>query len=229
MVSTNECDAQLKGLGITAKMWGRSDRRELPNILMSGEQITGLVTGWYEHGFATLVATNHRLLLVDKRLLFLTVEDVRYDMIAEVDYSAGALFSARVSVTTVNKTLRFTSIAQKRLREMTMFVQRRVMEIRQQHQQIPVDQQQAQTVPQEATTAYNAVPATQPGSTAMPVAQQSSTTLPATQALNPLPILNPYARVSLTTRHYFLPKIRRPLRPTPTSSNSLNTSGISYK
>ncbi len=190
MVSMKEVEAQLKRIGVQVRFWGAAEVRELQHILMSNEQIVSCLNGRYEGGFATLVATDHRLLLIDKKPLYLTIGDIRYDMIAEVDYNA-RLLDATVCVMTFNKTLRFTSIRQKRLRELTKYVQRRVMEVRQQHLQ----QNHEQTSP---------IPAMfQPQTAAQPSAH------PYIKPITKFNPINPYTRAALTMRRHYLPTSRK--------------------
>jgi hypothetical protein len=194
MVTQASIEAQLKRLGVTVKGWGSSEIHELQNILMPQEEITGYAHGWYDNGFATLITTTERLLLIDKKLFHLTIEDVRYDMIAEVDFNA-RIMDATVRVTSVNKSLRFSSMKQRPLRALTTYMQQRVMELRQQ----PFSWQQFEQTP---------------------VAQEPEvTTLTPQTAISNLPLplplrqFNPYTKSSLTTKHQFLPKVPRRFRP----------------
>lgn len=190
MVSLQEVYAQLKKLGITPKFWGVAEVKELPHVLMDGEQIVGLINGRYEGGFAALVATNQRLLLIDKKPMYLTIEDVRYDMIAEVDYNA-RLMDSTVSIMTVNKCLRFTTIRQKPLRELTNYVQQSVMRLRQ-HQMQAEQHLQPQAVQADSVVDTYWVP--------QPVTGTPS------QFGNRIPSFRP----ALTTkRHTFLPRVQR--------------------
>lgn len=132
MVSLQEVENQLKQIGTSFRYWGRSEMLELRNILIPGEQIQVCVNGRWMGGFAMLCATDQRVLLVDKKPLYLTIEDVRYDMVTEVDYSY-RLLNASVRICTPNKTLAFMGFNHSRMRTMTNYIQRRVMEIRQQH------------------------------------------------------------------------------------------------
>lgn len=123
MVSTEKVRNQLEALHFNVHGWGRSEANELPHILMPDEEIYDLVNGIYEGGFALLVATNMRILLVDKKPLnYLTVEDLRFDMISEIDYSH-RIIGANLSVSTGSKNLRFMSFNQPRLRKLTTHVQ----------------------------------------------------------------------------------------------------------
>lgn len=123
MVSKQSVDAQLKKLKFNLHGWGRTELNELPHILMDDEVIYECVNGMYEGGFALLVATNVRLLLVDKKPLnYLTVEDLRFDMINELDYSH-RLLGAQISICAGYKTLLFKSYNQPRLRKLLAHVQ----------------------------------------------------------------------------------------------------------
>lgn len=130
MLKASQVEQQLKRIGCNFKFWGRPELNELKNILIEGETISGCVNGRYEGGFALLCLTDHRLLLIDRKPMFLTLEDIRFDMIAEIDYNARLLESS-LSIITPNKKLIFYSWNQKRLRQLLYQTQARVMELRQ--------------------------------------------------------------------------------------------------
>lgn len=139
MASLSDIDAQLTKLGVKKTFFCKPEIRELQHILHDDETIEQAVTGRYHGGFALLVATKMRLLLIDKKPLYLTIEDIRYDMIAEVDVNA-RLFNASITLFTVNKQIDFSSTSQQKLRDLVRFVQRRVMELRQHQLEGPPDQ-----------------------------------------------------------------------------------------
>ena len=117
MVSPKSVEDQLKLIHFNQRSWGRTEISELPNILMPDEEIFECVNGYYEGGFALLCATNIRMLLIDKKpLKYLTVEDVRFDMINQIDYSH-RLLGAHITVSAGIKNLKFTSLNQRRLRQ----------------------------------------------------------------------------------------------------------------
>jgi hypothetical protein len=132
MVTMQYIETQLKRIGCNFRFWGRPEIRELANILLPDEIITGCTNGRYEGGFALLCVTNLRLLLVDRKPMFLTLEDIRFDMIAEIDYSS-RLLDSTIRVMTPNRTLVFSAWSGYRLREILNYTQQRVMEIRQPH------------------------------------------------------------------------------------------------
>ena len=132
MVTKESIEQQLKNIHFNTFGWGRTEVRELPHIILPDEDIFEVVNGIYEGGFALLVATNIRVLLVDKKPMnYLTVEDLRFDMINEIDYSH-RLLGARISISTGSKNLRFTSFNQPRLRKLINHVQHGMAESKKQ-------------------------------------------------------------------------------------------------
>lgn len=130
MVTERAVAAQLERIGFNDHAWGRQEIRELPNIILPDETIFECVNGTYEGGFALLVATDVRVLLIDKKPLnYLTVEDLRFDMINEIDYSH-RVFGAYVEITTGNRVLKFRSYNRQRLRKLINHVQHRMADIK---------------------------------------------------------------------------------------------------
>lgn len=187
MVSLSQVEDQLKRVGCNFRFWGRPEIRELCNILMPSETIAQAVNGKYENGFAMLVVTDHRLLLVDKKPMFLTLEDIRFDMIAEIDFSA-QLFDSTVKVMTTNRTLVFISWNQGRLRKVLNYTQQRVSEMRHHYlqQQFQPQRNPALSAP---TVGGLAIQGNSVGQTTM----------------TPAPF-HPYNKVSLTMRKHRVPK-----------------------
>lgn len=133
MVTQESVEAQLKKIGVNYRGWGRSEINELRNIILPDEEIYECVNGLYEGGFALAVATNIRVVLVDKKpLKYLTVEDLRFDMINEIDYSH-RMIGAQISISTGSKNLRFMSLNQPRLRKLIGHVQSCMAESKQKH------------------------------------------------------------------------------------------------
>lgn len=142
MVSQTSVEKQLKAIGFNSQVFGKAEINELPNILLDNEKIFECVNGYYEGGFALLVATNLRVLLIDKKpLKFLTVEDLRFDMINQIDYSH-RFFGAAINISTGVKNLRFRSYNQKRLRKLINHVQHRMAEIKMEQSSASETQQQ---------------------------------------------------------------------------------------
>jgi hypothetical protein len=141
MVTLKQVEDQLKSIGCNYRFWGRPEIRELANILMPGEKIAQCVNGRYENGYAPLCVTDHRLLLIDKKPMFLTLEDIRFDMISEIDYST-QLLGGTVRIQTPNRRLVFTAWNQARVRILLNYVQQRITDIRQHYMQRQFQQPQ---------------------------------------------------------------------------------------
>lgn len=129
MVTKDVIDMQLKAVGSKYELWGRTEVSELHKILWPGETIQYAINGYYDGGFALLCITTMRVLIVDKKPFSFTVEDLRYDMIAEVDYNA-RIITARLYIVTPLRTLIFTSWGMNKLQASSQYIQHRLMDIR---------------------------------------------------------------------------------------------------
>lgn len=183
MVTLRYVEEQLERLGCNFKFVGRAEIRELPTILLPEERIEGAVNGRYTGGGALLVVTNLRLLLIDRKPFFLTIEDIRFDMIAEIDFNSRLLNSSAIIITPAQR-LTFSSIGQQRLRQMVGFIQQKVLEARQNHF---IEQQFIPEVEERRRFS---------GSRAGNLAIHASSS----SGIRSMPI-NPYAKMPLITRY----------------------------
>lgn len=129
MVTLAAIDEQLKQASCPIRGWGRSEVRELCEILLPGETIYAAVNGQYDAGFGLLVTTDFRVLLVDQKPKYLTLKDIRFDMITELDFAA-RLMDSTIRIYTPNREIRFTSFNATRLRKLFKHTQHKVMELR---------------------------------------------------------------------------------------------------
>ncbi len=129
MVTANQIKAQLKQIGCNYSVWGSTEVAELPGLLMDGEDIALAVNGYYEGGFGLLLATNFRVLIVDKKPFTLNVEDLRYDMISEVTYGA-RFMTATMHISIPTRTIYFTSWSIEKLHKAMRQIQQHVMDAR---------------------------------------------------------------------------------------------------
>lgn len=140
MTDKHNVKKQLQRIGADNKFWGRSEANELPKILFPDEYIQHALNGRYENGFALFCATNHRLLLLDKKPLILCFEDMRYEMVSEVDYTE-QLFTATLKLRTPSRTLQFRSFRISKLRNLTNYIQEEVSHFRRSsHEDTQLDQ-----------------------------------------------------------------------------------------
>ncbi len=109
--------------------FNKLELEELPNVLMSGEEVLGVISGMYTAGTAILCVTTKRLLLIDKKLIRLNFEDIRFEAISEVNYSS-QLMLASVQFFFGGRVLKFRSWYRHELRELAQFVQNKMFEAR---------------------------------------------------------------------------------------------------
>lgn len=138
MVTTDQVKKQLKQAGCSYAFWGSTEVAELPSLLMDGEEISSAVNGYYEGGFGLLLATNFRVLVVDKKPFTLNVEDLRYDMISEVTYGA-RFMTATMHIAIPTRTVYFTTWSVEKLHKAVHQIQQHVMDARNGGSPLPDD------------------------------------------------------------------------------------------
>jgi len=91
-------------LDSVSKLFGRRELKVLHKVLWDDETILKIIQGLYNNGFGILVATNRRLVFVDKRILWgVRVEDFPYDKITSIQYETGILFGTVTIFASGNK------------------------------------------------------------------------------------------------------------------------------
>lgn len=94
MPSAEAITNAIRSLSGAEKFLGRREIKELPSILWEDELPEKIVQGMYNNASGLLVATNKRLIFIDKGLFSLKVEDFPYDKITSIQYSTGLLMGA---------------------------------------------------------------------------------------------------------------------------------------
>lgn len=102
---------------------------EIPNLLMNGEELLGMISGYYTAGTAILCVTSRRLLLIDKKWMRLNFEDIRFESISEVNYSH-QLFIASLHFFYTGRDLHFRTWHKQDLRDFAQIVQSKMFEAR---------------------------------------------------------------------------------------------------
>jgi hypothetical protein len=91
MADIASVEKAIKNLSGGEKFFGRGEIKALPSILWEDELPEKIIQGTYNNGGGILVATNKRLVFVDKGLMSLKVEDFPYDRITSIQYTTGML------------------------------------------------------------------------------------------------------------------------------------------
>lgn len=114
---------------VKADFFNARELAEIPRLLMDDEQMIMAVSGLYTAGTAVLCVTNKRLLLIDKKLLRFSVEDVRFEAIKEVSYGQQAFF-ASLKFFYAGRDMEFRSWHRADLRMLAQTVQEKMFEVR---------------------------------------------------------------------------------------------------
>ncbi len=200
MVHTDEVKRQLVEIGAANLMWGRAEIRELPRVLFEGECLNHVLNGRYEGGFALLCATDQRVILIDKKPFYLTLEDTRYEMISDVQFNH-RLIDASICIGTVHKRLTFRAYHHNKLRDLSNFIQQKAMDSRQQWQQAPAAPMVVVSSPPQIqpNPSLSALPQAAAGADSSLPVDPVKGILAATQTQNRPPI-NPY-KMPIMIRH----------------------------
>lgn len=101
-----EIKSQIKNLDGFESFLGHREINELPNILWDDEKVENIIQGTYNNGNGILIATNRRLVFVNKGLIYgLEVEDFAYDKISSIQYETGIMFGKLSIFTSGNKAI----------------------------------------------------------------------------------------------------------------------------
>lgn len=133
MVDRSVVVKQLDNIDAQIPFWLRPEIKQLSSIIAPGETIVHALNGRYEGGLALLCATDHRLLIIDKKPFFLSVEDLRYDMLSEVDFTH-QLFDGTIHLMTMNKDVWFVSFKKTHLGKVTDYIHHKLTEMRNEYQ-----------------------------------------------------------------------------------------------
>lgn len=102
---------EIKQSGVSAYGRHKDEAKQLATIIHQDEHIKGIAYGRYENGAAMLVATDKRVIFLDKKPLFQTLDELTYDVISGIKVTQQALFSSLVLYTRVgNYKLRYVNI-----------------------------------------------------------------------------------------------------------------------
>lgn len=123
---------RLHQLGAVNSFLGRAEVFNLHRVLRPQELIEYAICGWYESdrgnkGYGMLVATNQRMLMFDQVFTQRFVEDMPYDMLAEVDHGSGPL-SGCLTVVVRTQKFCFKSIKTLRLQRMARLLEQKIQD-----------------------------------------------------------------------------------------------------
>jgi hypothetical protein len=132
-----------------SRFLGRREVKELPNILWEDELPERIAQGLYKNGSGILVATNKRLIFVDKGLLWgLRVEDFPLDKISSIEYQTGIMFGRIIIYASGNKA-DIEQVDKKSVRDFAEYVRARITKATA-HASLPASLTAQQSEPEDA-------------------------------------------------------------------------------
>jgi hypothetical protein len=107
MKRLNSIQKELALAGVPKRVLKAAEVQALVNVMHSDEEIQGCIQGLYAEGLGLVVATNTRLLIINKSFLWSRVEDESYAMINSILYKQG-LILGKVLLSTRAREYTFT-------------------------------------------------------------------------------------------------------------------------
>jgi hypothetical protein len=128
MVTKRSIKGQMRRVGSRCFFFGRAEAKELKNVLQPDESIIQCAYGYYHGGSGLLVATNKRLLLLDKRPFYLNLESLPYDQLKTIDFMQKMLQGTLYIESGLKKML-FRSISDARLKKICNYTKEKIESI----------------------------------------------------------------------------------------------------
>jgi hypothetical protein len=126
MPTLNDVKTQIKSLDGASKFLGRREIKELPKILWEDEKVESIVQGKYNNNLGILIATNKRLVFVDKKLIGVRVEDFPYDKLTSIQYETGLVYG-KISIFTSGNRANIEKVSPKnQVRDFAEYIRARI-------------------------------------------------------------------------------------------------------
>lgn len=103
----------MQGFGIFGRLIGRMEISQLRHLLLDREDIEAMIYGVHEGSFVLMVATNQRLIFIDRGWFNSRIDDYQYNHLESVEYDL-SLLSGMVKIFAAQGTI-FLKFAPNRL------------------------------------------------------------------------------------------------------------------
>lgn len=77
----------LRRLGVSRFGMSSMEAKHLPRIIHPTEQLGGVVYGFHQDGYVMLVATDRRIIFLDKKPLFINEDEISYFVVSGISFS----------------------------------------------------------------------------------------------------------------------------------------------
>lgn len=75
---------ELKKLGMTRQGLATMESQYLPNVIGKDEHICGVLYGFHQDGYAMLVATDKKVIFLDKKPMFINEDEISYFVVSGI-------------------------------------------------------------------------------------------------------------------------------------------------
>lgn len=117
----------LQNLGVTSYGLAHSESHYLPRLIHPDEQIGGVVYGHHQDGFAMLVATDRKIIFLDKKPFFVNEDEITYYVVSGVSYSHAG-FGSNVTLHTRVKDYSIQTFNQNCAEKFIAYIEERCLE-----------------------------------------------------------------------------------------------------
>jgi hypothetical protein len=102
---------ELREAGITVYGLLKSESRFLPHIIHPGEHIHAVIYGQHDSASAMLIATDKRIIYLDKKPMAVFIDEVTYDVVSGIEMDVHTIFATITLHTAVaNYQFRYVNI-----------------------------------------------------------------------------------------------------------------------
>lgn len=124
---TQRVQQDLKNAGLS--LYGRNSHEAsyLPHIIHKDEPIEAAVFGYHEVGFVLLVATNWRIIFLDRKPLFINEDEVHYRFVSGIAYNHTPLGTS-IALHTRVKEFKLLGLNKDSALKFVHFIEEKIME-----------------------------------------------------------------------------------------------------
>lgn len=119
--------SELHDVGVDHYQWLGPEGQELFALLRPNEHIGGVLYGRQETGTALIVATNQRLMFIDKKPFFLKIDEIDYESLHAINYENIGFF-ATVTLLSSGQDYRMRTNHLKSAQEFVQYVELKSLE-----------------------------------------------------------------------------------------------------
>ena len=117
--------AALSKLSGVEKFFGKREINELPRVLWEDELPEAIVQGTYESSHGLLIATNKRVIFLDKGIISFKMEDFAFDKISSIEFKSGMIWGEIVVYSSGTRSI-FKDVYKDKAREFVDYLRARV-------------------------------------------------------------------------------------------------------